>query len=252
MNGDLRIEGISSGYGKRIVLSDVSFKAERGEITSIIGPNGCGKSTLLKTLAGLIPLSAGKIFYGENDSSLLDKSERARRVSYLSQNRNTPDITVSSLVLHGRFPYISYPRRYSREDYIRVDEVLSKMGLSDKKDKRVSDLSGGERQKVYIAMCLVQDTDVLLFDEPTTFLDVSRQFSFLDEAKALRDEGKTIVMVLHDIPQALEESDRIVVLSGGRVMGEGDRDEVFSSGIVEDIFGVSLSRDGNRFWVERK
>ena len=251
MNYGLRAEKVSSGYGGKNVISDVSFRAAKGEITTIIGPNGSGKSTLLKSAAGIIAPSSGKIFYGDTDSSLLDKKGRARRVSYLAQNRNTPDITVSSLVLHGRFPYISYPRSYRKEDFEAMEEVLSKMGLREMKDKRVSDLSGGEKQKVYIAMCLLQDTDVILFDEPTTFLDISRQFSFLDEARALAREGKTVVMVLHDIPQALEESDRIVVMDKGRVMEEGDSLHIFSSGVVEETFGVRLYRDGRTFRTGR-
>ncbi|MGN1189809.1 MAG: ABC transporter ATP-binding protein [Candidatus Ornithospirochaeta sp.] len=238
---------ISAGYDKKPVLENVSFSAEKGSVTAILGPNGSGKSTLLKVISKIITPYKGEIVLDGEDLFSLSRVENAKKVAYLPQSRNTSDIKVSSLVLHGRFPYKGYPRRYTKEDYKKVDEALEKMGLQDKKDTVVSSLSGGERQKVYIAMCLVQETDVILFDEPTTFLDISRQFKVLSEAKELAREGKCVIVVLHDIIQALETADKIVVMKDGRTVAEDTPDAVYSSGILDSVFDIKIRKDSDYY-----
>ena len=126
------------------------------------------------------------------------------------------------------------------------------MGIEDKRDTLLSSLSGGERQKVYIAMCLVQETDVILFDEPTTYLDISRQFKVLDEAKALAREGKCVIIVLHDIIQALETADKIIVMKDGRVIKEDVPDNIFSSKVLDDVFSITLEKENCRYFYSRK
>ncbi len=243
----LVVRDISAGYDKKTVLENVSFSAEKGSVTAILGPNGSGKSTLLKVISKIITPYKGEIVLDGEDLFSLSRVENAKKVAYLPQSRNTSDIKVSSLVLHGRFPYTGYPRRYTKEDYKKVDEALEKMGLLDKKDTLVSSLSGGERQKVYIAMCLVQETDVILFDEPTTFLDISRQFKVLSEAKELAREGKCVIVVLHDIIQALETADKIVVMKDGRTVAEDTPEAVYSSGILDSVFDIKIRKDSDHY-----
>ncbi len=243
----LVVRDISAGYDKKTVLENVSFSAEKGSVTAILGPNGSGKSTLLKVISKIITPYKGEIVLDGEDLFSLSRVENAKKVAYLPQSRNTSDIKVSSLVLHGRFPYTGYPRRYTKEDYKKVDEALEKMGLLDKKDTLVSSLSGGERQKVYIAMCLVQETDVILFDEPTTFLDISRQFKVLSEAKELAREGKCVIVVLHDIIQALETADKIVVMKDGRTVAEDTPEAVYSSGILDSVFDIKIRKYADHY-----
>lgn len=243
----LVVRDISAGYDKKTVLENVSFSAEKGSVTAVLGPNGSGKSTLLKVISKIITPYKGEIALDGEDLFSLSRVENAKKVAYLPQSRNTSDIKVSSLVLHGRFPYTGYPRRYTKEDYKKVDEALEKMGLLDKKNTLVSSLSGGERQKVYIAMCLVQETDVILFDEPTTFLDISRQFKVLSEAKELAKEGKCVIVVLHDVIQALETADKIVVMKDGRTVAEDTPDAIYSSGILDSVFDIKIRKDSDHY-----
>lgn len=244
----LDISKINGGYDKRPILFDISFSVNSGEVTTIIGPNGCGKSTLLKGLCGILPLTSGEVSFNGDNLLKLKPAELAKRISYLPQSRRVPYIRVENLVLHGRFPYLSYPRHYKAEDYEIVQKALERMNLLDKKDCRVDELSGGERQKAYVAMCLAQGTDIMLFDEPTTYFDIKHQYSFLDEAKSLATEGKCVIMVLHDLAQALENSDKIVVLDKGRVVLEGCSEEIYQSKVIESIFGVRISKaEGHYF-----
>lgn len=247
MKDGLVVKNITAGYEKKRVIEDVSFYGEKGKVTAIIGPNGCGKSTLLKTISKVITPEKGEILLDGVNLLSLTRTESAKRVSYLSQSRNTSEIKVSSLVLHGRFPYTGYPRRYSNSDYKKVDAALEKMGVGNKRDELVSSLSGGERQKVYIAMCLVQETDVILFDEPTTYLDISRQFKVLAEAKEIAREGKCVIVVLHDIIQALETADKIVVMDKGRVVLENTPDEVYASGVLDSVFDINIKRASDHY-----
>ena len=199
----IAIKDLYSGYGDDDILKGVSLNILNNKLTVIAGPNGCGKSTLLKTISGIIKKTSGSIFIDDIDLSNISPLDRAKRIAYLSQNRSVPDIAVKNLVLHGRFPYLSYPRRYRAEDREAVDMALERMGIEGLRDKMVSELSGGERQKVYIAMALAQGSDYLLLDEPTTFLDISHQFQLLDLAKELCSENKSVVMVLHNLESAL-------------------------------------------------
>ena len=245
------IKNLTAGYGDKTVLDNVSLTIPDSRVTVILGPNGCGKSTLLKCICQIIKPFSGTIVADGEELSSLSFPERAKRVSYLAQNRPVPDILVRNLVLHGRFPYLSYPRRYRPEDRRAVDEALERLGLSSYADKLVSELSGGERQKVYLAMSLAQGSRTLLFDEPTTYLDIAHQFAVLDEVRQLCTEGKSVVMVLHDIPEALETADHMIVLSGGRVMKEDTPEKVFESGVLDEVFNVRVERGDGHYWCRR-
>ena len=248
----IEIKDLYSGYGDDDILKGVSLNILNNKLTVIAGPNGCGKSTLLKTISGIIKKTSGSIFIDNVDLSNILPLDRAKRIAYLSQNRSVPDIAVKNLVLHGRFPYLSYPRRYRAEDREAVDIALERMGIEGLRDKMVSELSGGERQKVYIAMALAQGSDYLLLDEPTTFLDISHQFQLLDLAKELCSENKSVVMVLHNLESALSIADSFILLDKGRLLFEGSVDDVYSSKLIDKVFNVEIKKESDHWWCKKK
>ena len=237
----LEIRNFSAGYERKPVLQDISLSIPRGAVTVIVGPNGCGKSTLLKALAGILSATGSAALDGRELGDL-DRRELAKVVAFLPQNRPTPEITVQNLVLHGRFPYLSYPRRYRKADYQAAEAALERMGVGELSNRMVPTLSGGQRQKVYIAMALAQDTPVVLMDEPNTFLDIAHQLQLMEQAKALAGEGKAVVLVLHDLPLALTVADSLAVLLEGRCLCQGDPESVFQSGNLNVAFGVEIRR----------
>lgn len=237
----LEIRKLSAGYDGKPVLQDISMEIPESAVTVIVGPNGCGKSTLLKALAGILPSTGSAVLDGRELFGL-DRRELARTVAFLPQNRPIPEISVRNLVLHGRFPYLAYPRRYRQEDHEAAEAAMLRMGVADLADRMVSTLSGGQRQKVYIAMALAQDTPVVLMDEPNAFLDIAHQLQLMVQAKALAGEGKTVVLVLHDLPLALTFADSLAVLSEGKCLFRGSPEEVFRSGCLDIAFGVKMYR----------
>lgn len=238
----IEITNLSAGYPGKTVLSGLSLRIPAGEVTVIAGPNGCGKSTLLKTIVGIHPREGGSIRIGGRELSEYSSGELAQNVAYLAQSRQIPDISARRMVLHGRFPYLSYPRRYRPQDYETADRAMERMGIYDLADRPVGTLSGGQRQKVYIAMALAQDAPVILLDEPTTFLDVSHQIQMMDHARFLAGEGKTVVLVLHDLAMAMQLADHMAVMEQGRVAVQGDPETVYQSGCLDRAFGVAVRR----------
>lgn len=237
----LEIRNLCAGYPGNPVLTDISLTIPQGAVTIIVGPNGCGKSTLLKALAGILPASGFAELDGESLLSL-DRRELARKVAFLPQNRSVPEITVKNLVLHGRFPYLSYPRRYRKKDHAAAEAAMEKMGVTELAHRSLTTLSGGQRQKVYIAMALAQNTPVVLLDEPNSFLDIAHQLQLMDQARTLAAEGKTVVLVLHDLAMALERADSLAVLADGKCLYQGSPEAVFLSGCLESAFGVRMQR----------
>jgi len=248
----LELRNLSAGYPGRQVLRDISLKCTAGSVSVLLGPNGCGKSTLLKTLCGILPAQGGEVFLDGEALLPLPGRLLAQKVAYLAQDRRVPDITVQRMVLHGRFPHLSYPRRYRAEDYAAAAAAMERMGLTELAEEPLQKLSGGQRQKVYIAMALAQDTPVIALDEPTTYLDVRHQLQMMAQARRLCADGKTVLMVLHDLSFALQVADRIVVLSEGTIAVQGTAEDVFASGRLDGIFGVRLRRveteDGWRYY----
>ena len=251
----VEIRQLCAGYHDRRVLNGMDLTIPGGKLTVILGPNGCGKSTLLKVLCGILPVESGEILLDGENAKTFSQRALAQRVAYLAQSRHVPDITVRRLVLHGRFPYLGYPRRYRKEDYAHADRAMEAMGISDLADTPLQNLSGGQRQKVYIAMALAQDTPVVLLDEPTTYLDISHQLQMMDHARSLTEQGKTVVMILHDLPHAFRTADHMVLMENGTVSVEGTPEEIYASGAVDRIFAVKLGRaqtdDGWRYFCER-
>lgn len=244
----LEIRTLSSGYSGKPVLNDISLSFAAGTVTVLAGANGCGKSTLLKALAGILPASGEILLDGESVHSLPSR-HRAQRIAFLPQNRQIPEITVGRLVLHGRFPYLSYPRQYRKADYAAAQDAMETLNISCFAQRPLSSLSGGQRQKAYIAMALAQDTDVVLLDEPTTFLDIAHQLQLMELAKTLASRGKIVVLVLHDLTLALEHADRLVLMNDGTIAAQGQAEDIFAAGCLKDIFGVDLGRtDVNGKW----
>ena len=192
----LEIKGLHAGYSGKAVLKGIDLAVPAGTVTAVIGPNGCGKSTLLKAVCGLLPASAGEVTMDGTSLLSVAGTERAKQIAYLPQERQIPDITALRMVLHGRFPYLSYPRRYRAEDLRIAREAMARMDLQDQEQMPVSELSGGMRQKVYIAMVLAQDTPAVLMDEPTTFLDVAHQLQMMEQAAQMAQAGKSVLLVV--------------------------------------------------------
>lgn len=238
----LELKNVCAGYDRREVLHGVSAIMEAGKITVLAGPNGCGKSTLLKTAAGMLEKTAGEIIVDQKTVEQYRTGELAKKIAYLPQSRNVPDISVRRMVLHGRFPYLSYPRHYGKKDLEITEQALQWVGMQEYADKNMNELSGGMQQKVYIAMALAQDTPVIMMDEPTTFLDIVHQAKLMEITRKLADEGKAVVLVLHDLSAALRIADQIVVMRHGEIAGKGSSEEVFESGILDEVFGIRICR----------
>ena len=251
----LEIKNLCAGYGNFSVLRDVSLSCESGAITTVIGANGCGKSTLLKSAVGLTDVSSGEILLDGSSVTKMRENLRAQKISYLAQGKNVPDITVENLVLHGRFPYLSYPRRYRACDRAAAREAMKKTGVEPLADKYLRELSGGMRQKVYIAMALCQETDVILMDEPTSYLDIDRQFKLAETMKSLANEGRTVVAVLHDLILALKISDQIAVMENGCIVFAGTPEKILKEKIIPRVFHVDILPvlcEGETEYVYRK
>ena len=238
----LELNSISAGYGKRTVIDGVSASFEKGRLTSIIGVNGCGKSTLLKAVLGILPLLHGEIRIDGDDLQKISRNEIARRIAYLSQGKNTPDMTAEQMVLHGRFPYLAYPRRYSRLDKEIARKAMQAVGIAEFSDNPLCTLSGGMKQNAYIAMALAQDTDYILLDEPTTYLDISHQIELMNLLRKLADNGKGIVMVIHDLPMAFNFSDEILVIENGRSRVQTEPIELCGDSVIKEVFNVEIER----------
>lgn len=250
----IQLKNLQVGYGAHPVLTGVDLAFHPGEVTALLGINGSGKSTLIRTVMGLQPPLRGEIRLDGAPLDSLTPRERARKMSYLAQFRAVPNITVKRMVLHGRFPHLSYPRRYREEDYRCVNAAMERAGVAELAHRPLPQLSGGQRQRVYLAMALAQDTPYVFFDEPTTYLDVARQLDVMETAHVLARQGKSVTLVIHDLCLALRTAHRLVVLDEGRVRAAGTPRDVFESGALRDVFGVELCRvqteQGYRYYYE--
>lgn len=248
-------DGLVVGYGDgEPLIQDESVVAKRGAVTALVGPNGSGKSTLLRVLADQLAPEDGTVLVDGEDARGLDKKEFARRVGILSQGRRPPEgMTVEELVVHGRYPHRGFFESLTDDDREAVERALDLAGVESLRDRELGSLSGGQRQLARIAMVLAQDTDVLLLDEPTTFLDLRHQLKVMSVVEALRDEGETtVVVVLHDINQAVRHSDRVVVLKDGAVSAHGPPEKVVTEEALADVFGIeaTVNKNGSSLRVE--
>lgn len=236
----LSARGVRVAFGEHVVLRDLDLDVAPGAVTSVIGPNGCGKTTLLRVLARLLRPDAGKVSLRGEDIGALSGRDLALRMAVLPQSTvSPPEVTVADLVAYGRTPHQTWSRRWSEEDDVAVREAMRMTGVDGLADRVVDTLSGGQRQRVWIAMVLAQGTDLLLLDEPTTYLDLVHALDVMELVRSLRDEyGKTVVMVLHDLTLAARYSDRVVVMRDGDVLAGGAPSEVFTAALVERAFDL--------------
>ncbi|MEV8369131.1 ABC transporter ATP-binding protein [Microbacterium sp. NPDC064584] len=234
----LSAESLSLAYGDRVIVDGLDLTIPSGAITAIVGANGCGKSTLLRALARLISPRSGQVILDGKALHGRPTKEIARTLGLLPQSPVAPEgIAVADLVGRGRHPHQRMLARSTAHDYDVVARSLAATGITEFADRSVDELSGGQRQRVWIAMALAQETDILLLDEPTTFLDLTHQIEVLDLLTDLnREQGTTIVMVLHDINLAARYADHLFALRDGRVVTGGRPAEVLTSELIRDVF----------------
>ncbi|MDR7111716.1 iron complex transport system ATP-binding protein [Microbacterium trichothecenolyticum] len=236
----LSAEGLTLSYGDRTIVEGLDLVIPTGRITAIVGANGCGKSTLLRALARLISPREGQVILDGKALHGRATKEIARTLGLLPQSPIAPEgIAVADLVGRGRHPHQKLLARWSSHDYEVVAQALAATGIEDLADRSVDELSGGQRQRAWIAMSLAQETDILLLDEPTTFLDVAHQVEVLDLLTDLnRDRGTTIVMVLHDMNLAARYADHLFALRSGRVVASGAPGEVMTGELIREVFDL--------------
>lgn len=241
----LKIENLSAHYGKRQVLFDISARLERGKFTAIIGRNGSGKSTLLSALNSHIAFS-GRITLCGRDISAIERRERAKMLSFLPQNLPLTSFTVAETVAFGREPYISLSGRLSDTDREIIEKSIEKCGISHLKNKRLTEISGGERQMAYLAMMMAQDAELMLLDEPTTYMDAPNARELLSALKSAQSDGKTVAAVMHDLTQAVKYADNIILIDEGRISFAGSRENCLDSHIIENKMDVEsfITSDG--------
>jgi len=237
------------------ILTNINLSFLTGKTTAIIGPNGSGKSTLLKALAGLNNNITGQVLFENRDIKEFSKKNLARNLAILPQDPSVPaDLTVEELVQYGRFPYQQWFARNDKEDQQCVQWAMQQTKLEEFKDRFVTTLSGGERQRTWIAMALAQKPKVLLLDEPTTYLDIAHQLEVMQIIDSLTQKYNiTIIMVLHDINQALQYANDLVVIKNQSVFAQGSPQKILSANLLEKVFGVTAdfftNRDGNKVLV---
>jgi iron complex transport system ATP-binding protein len=235
----IQVKNISAGYAGKTIIQDISLDFVPGEVLVLLGPNGSGKTTLLKAALGLISHTDGVILYDGEDMKQMNRKQIAQKASLLSQSRNVPSIQAFRMVLHGRFPYLSYPRTYREEDKKIARKAMEETGCSEYANYNVNELSGGQRQAVYLAMALAQDTDTVFMDEPTTYLDIYHQVEILELVKELNEENElTVIMVLHDINQAIKYSDNIIVMKSGQAVACGKADEIINMDLLNNVYKI--------------
>ncbi len=236
----LEFKNISVTKNKKEILQNVSFSVRPHTITAIIGKNGSGKSTLISCLTGESRYK-GSVFFSEEDISLLSLKQRSKLISLLPQNPSAVPITVEKLAEMGRNPYLDIGKRLSEKDRQQIERAIEDAGISDIRRKKLTEISGGERQRAYIAMVLSQNTRVIALDEPTAYMDVQVEKAFMSLVRQLKEKHKkTILVVMHDLSAAAEIADNILLLDEGKVRIFGKTADVLESGAIEEVFGVVM------------
>lgn len=231
---------LSLAYDQTPILHGLDLALPLGRITALVGPNGCGKSTLLRGLARLLKPQGGTVYLESASIFQLSTREVAKRLGMLPQGPLAPEgLTVRELVAQGRYPHQGWLQQWSREDENLTEQALEITGMLELADRPLDSLSGGQRQRAWIAMTLAQNTEILLLDEPTTFLDLAHQIEILDLLSDLNQtQRRTIVLVLHDLNQACRYADHLVVLRQGKLCAQGVPAEVVTEAMVWEVFGV--------------
>jgi len=232
--------GISLGYGDRRIIDSLSLELPAGQVTIIVGANACGKSTVLRGLARLLKPGAGVVELNGTDIHKMPTKALARELGILPQTPTAPDgITVADLVGRGRSPHQGWFRQWTEDDDAAVAEALTATGTLELAERSIDELSGGQRQRVWIAMALAQQTDILLLDEPTTYLDLAHQVEVLDVVSELNARrGITVAIVLHDLNLAARYADHLIAMKDGRIVAKGEPSAVMTAELVQEVFGL--------------
>lgn len=247
MQTAVKTDSLSIGYTNHLLFENLNLHIPQGEITVFVGSNGCGKSTLLRSIARLLKPESGAVLLEGKDVNRMSSKDVAKKMGILPQSPVSPEgLTVHDLVKQGRYPHQSWFKRWSDEDTIKVEAAMEATNISELRDQAVDTLSGGQRQRAWIAMTLAQDTDVILLDEPTTYLDMTHQIEILDLLFELNEKkNRTIVMVLHDINLASRYAHNIVAIKDGEVHAQGKPEEIVTCDLVRSVFGMEcqVSKD---------
>lgn len=240
METAIQVDHLSVAIGKKEILYDIHIDIPKGRMVSIIGPNGCGKSTLLKTMSRMIQPKAGNVYIHGNDIRSFGRKELARQIAVLPQLHQAPgDVTVEDLVQMGRFPYRSMYRSFSANDARYVDKALYAVQMHTRKDELMQHLSGGEQQRVWLAVLLAQRSPILFLDEPTTYLDIHHQLRMMKLLGHINEKlGLTIVIVLHDMNQALQYTQYVIAMNEGRIVAAGQPQDVITPQLLRSVFHV--------------
>ena len=238
----LETQGVWVRRGGRDILRGLDIAFPDGDFTIIVGPNACGKSTLLRSLARLQDTTRGTVLLEGRPIASFGHRERARLLGVLPQSSEAPEgVTVVDLVARGRHPHTSLLRPRSSTDYAAVRSAMELAGVAELADRRLDELSGGQRQKAWIAMALAQETELLLLDEPTTYLDIAHQIEIMELCRRLHRAGRTIVAVLHDLNHACRYAGRIVAMRNGEILAQGPPQDVVTAELVEAVFGIACT-----------
>lgn len=237
------VENLSFGYDKDLTIKNISLNLEKGQFISLIGPNGSGKSTLLKTMLYLNNPRTGFTKIENKILKSMKNKDRAKLVGFLPQAPEILEqITVEELVRLGRYHNKKTFRPFQTEDYTAIDEAIEWIGLSDFRKKSILSLSGGQRQRAFLAMVLAQQTDYIFLDEPTSYLDINHQIEFIELLKKLQNElGKTIIIVLHDLPIVAKYSDYVVIMNNGELYNTGTPASIFNNQMLSEVFSINAS-----------
>lgn len=240
-------KNLKVGYEEKIIIEDLSITVNKGEVVSIIGPNGCGKSTLLKALSRMIKPISGKVYIENKDIKQIKNKKISQKICLLSQHNNAPlDLTVEELVYFGRMPHKKWYETKTVEDKEIVDWAIENTGLKKYKNTPIRELSGGERQRAYIAQALCQKPDVLLLDEPTTYLDISYQLELMELVRTINEKFNiTIVMVLHELNQASKYSDRLIIMKNGTIISDGSPNDTVNKEVIKDVYNIECDIDND-------
>ena len=244
-NSAIAVKQLSVTLGNRHILHNISVSIPVGKVTTLIGPNGCGKSTLLRSMIGYISSPSECVTIFDKPLSSYSQNKLARQMAFLPQVPNMPkDMTVEELVYCGRYPYQNWWKNTAKEDREIVDNALSITKIDHLRHQLIPSLSGGERQRVWIAMALAQEPKLLVLDEPTTYLDINHQLEIMELLKRLnKEQGLTVLMVLHDLTQAVQYSDYMAVIKAGHLIAAGNTKDITSDSLFKEVFSVDVQVD---------